>query len=101
MGWSACRILPSLTTPCHLDDAPPRIRGGWLVSVNNALYVSGKEYLAMLEDLCADGYLKIAGLIPVPQDFTGYDDTRAGAPITDPTPFNHSTKIALLEVKRK
>ena len=75
--------------------------GGWLVSVNNALYVSGKEYLAMLEDLCADGYLKIAGLIPVPEDFTGYPETRVGEPVSNPAPFNHSTKIAVLEVKRK
>jgi len=75
--------------------------GGWLVSINNALYVSGKEYLEMLEGLCADGYLKIAEIIPVPEDFTGYPETRVGAPVTDPSPFNHSTKIAILEVKRK
>ena len=54
-----------------------------------------------LESLCQDGYLKIKELIPVPQDFTGYPETRSGHPITDPTPFNHSTKIAVLEVKRK
>jgi 23S rRNA (cytosine1962-C5)-methyltransferase len=75
--------------------------GGWLVSVNNALYVSGKEYLKTLEGLCADGYLKIAELIPVPEDCTGYPDTRSGQPVTDPTPFNHATKIAILEVQRK
>jgi 23S rRNA (cytosine1962-C5)-methyltransferase len=75
--------------------------GGWLVSINNALYVSGKEYLRALEGLCADGYLKISELIPVPVDFTGYPETRLGTPITDPSPFNHSTKIAVLEVKRK
>jgi 23S rRNA (cytosine1962-C5)-methyltransferase len=75
--------------------------GGWLVSINNALYVSGREYLEMLEALCADRYLKIAELVPVPEDFTGYAQTRTGAPITDPAPFNHSTKIAVLEVKRK
>ncbi len=75
--------------------------GGWLVSVNNALYVSGKEYLELLEGLCADGYLKIAELIPVPEDFTGYLETRVRKPVTDPAPFNHSTKIAILEVKRK
>jgi 23S rRNA (cytosine1962-C5)-methyltransferase len=75
--------------------------GGWLVSVNNALYVSGKEYLERLEALCADGYLEISELIPVPEDFCGYALTRSGAPITDPRPFNHSTKIAVLEVKRK
>ena len=75
--------------------------GGWLISINNALYVSGKEYLEALEVLCADGYLKIAELIPVPEDFTGYAQTRIGEPITDPAPFNHSTKIVVLEVRRK
>jgi len=75
--------------------------GGWLVVVNNALYVSGKEYLETLERLCADGYLKIAELIPVAEDFTGTPETRRGNPITDPSPFNHSTKMAVLEVRRK
>ena len=75
--------------------------GGWLVAINNALYVSGSEYLRILESLCADGYLKIAELIPVPQDVTGYLHTRTTASITDPAPFNHSTKIAVLEVRRK
>jgi 23S rRNA (cytosine1962-C5)-methyltransferase len=40
--------------------------GGWLVAVNNALYVSGREYMQVLEKLCADGYLKIMELIPAP-----------------------------------
>jgi 23S rRNA (cytosine1962-C5)-methyltransferase len=75
--------------------------GGYLVAINNALYVSGKEYMQTLESLCADGYLKIVKLIPVPDDFTGYEGTQSGTPITDPAPFNHSTKIAILEVKRK
>ena len=75
--------------------------GGHLIAINNALYVSGKEYMQTLEGLCQDGYLKIKELIPVPEDFTGYPETRLGKPITDPTPFNHSTKIAVLEVKRR
>jgi 23S rRNA (cytosine1962-C5)-methyltransferase len=75
--------------------------GGTLIVINNALYVSGKEYMQMLEELCNDGYLRIKELIPVPEDFTGYPETRIGAPITNSTPFNHSTKIAVLEVKRK
>ena len=74
---------------------------GWLISVNNALYVSGKDYMQTLKALCSDGYMKIADLIPVPEDFTGYPATRNGVPITDPAPFNHSTKIAVLEVRRK
>jgi 23S rRNA (cytosine1962-C5)-methyltransferase len=74
--------------------------GGTLVVVNNAVYVSGREYMQTLEALCADGYLEVRALIPVPEDFTGYADTRRGDPITDPAPFNHSTKIAVLRVKR-
>ena len=75
--------------------------GGYLVTINNALYVSGKEYMEILDKLCADGYLRIVELIPVPNDFAGYPQTRTGASITDPAPFNHSTKIAILEVQRK
>jgi len=73
--------------------------GGYLVAINNALYISGKEYMQTLEDLCKDGYMKIRELIAVPDDFVGYQ--RIGIPITNPAPFNHSTKIAILEVKRK
>ncbi len=74
--------------------------GGTLVAVNNAVYVSGKEYMQTLEALCADGYLKLMELIPVPDDFAGYTETRVGTPITDPAPFNHATKIAVLQVRR-
>ena len=74
---------------------------GRLIAINNALYVSGREYMQTLEELCKDGYLMIKELIPVPEDFIGYPETRVGSPITDPAPFNHSTKIAVLEVKRK
>jgi 23S rRNA (cytosine1962-C5)-methyltransferase len=73
--------------------------GGYLIAINNALFVSGREYMQTLESLCKDGYLKIKELIPVPEDFTGYNPV--GKPITDPGPFNHSTKIAVLDVKRK
>ena len=75
--------------------------GGALITINNALYVSGKEYMQTIEALCKDGYLKIKELIPVPEDFIGYPETRLGSPITDPAPFNHSTKMVILEVKRK
>lgn len=73
--------------------------GGMLVAINNALFVSGREYMQTLEDLCRDGYLSIRELIPVPEDFIGYNPV--GKPISDPHPFNHSTKIAVLDVKRK
>jgi 23S rRNA (cytosine1962-C5)-methyltransferase len=75
--------------------------GGYLIAINNAIYLSGQDYMQTLETLCKDGYLKIKELIPVPEDFTGYAETRVGIPITDPSPFNHSTKIAILEARRK
>jgi 23S rRNA (cytosine1962-C5)-methyltransferase len=75
--------------------------GGYLVAINNALFVSGAEYVRTLESLCADGYLSIEELIPVPSDFTGYPPTIVRTPPVDPAPFNHSTKIAVLRVRRK
>jgi 23S rRNA (cytosine1962-C5)-methyltransferase len=75
--------------------------GGLLVAINNALFLSGAEYLHMLETLCADGYLTIEEFIPVPPDCTGYPETRVRAARMDPAPFNHSTKIAVLRVRRK
>ena len=73
--------------------------GGVLVAVNNALFVSGAAYMETLQAVCSDGYMELADLIPVPDDFTGYPETRRGAPIADPAPFNHSTKIAVLRSK--
>ena len=72
--------------------------GGNLIAINNALYISGKDYMQTLEALCEDGYLTIEHLIPVPDDFVGYN--KIGSEITNPAPFNHSTKIAILKVKR-
>lgn len=72
---------------------------GTLIAINNAVFLSGKEYIQTLEALCQDGYLQIRELIPVPDSFIGMN--RVGKPITDPSPFNHSTKIAILDVKRK
>jgi 23S rRNA (cytosine1962-C5)-methyltransferase len=74
---------------------------GWLVAINNALFVSGEQFHAQLEALCDGGYLSIEELIPVPPDFTGYPKTRVGTLPVDPFPFNHSTKIAVLRVSRK
>lgn len=73
--------------------------GGILIALNNAIFLSGAEYMQTLETLCKDGYLSIRELIAVPEDFIGMN--RIGVPITDPAPFNHSTKIAILDVKRK
>jgi 23S rRNA (cytosine1962-C5)-methyltransferase len=57
--------------------------------------------MSMLEELCADGYLRVEKLVPVPEDFTGYPETRTGEYVVDPAPFNHPTKIAILKVRRK
>lgn len=75
--------------------------GGRLVAVNNAKFVSGADYMELLERLCADGYLSIERTIPVPPDVTGYPETRAGDEPADPAPFNNATKIAVLGVRRK
>lgn len=80
---------------------PLIVDGGRLVAINNALFVSGQEYLASLEALCADGYVEIEQFIPVPDDFIGYAKINNNHKPTDPAPFNHSTKIALLRVRRK
>jgi 23S rRNA (cytosine1962-C5)-methyltransferase len=73
--------------------------GGMLIAINNAVFLSGADYMRTLEDLCKDGYLSIRELIAVPEHFIGMK--RIGNPVTDPAPFNHSTKIAVLDVRRK
>lgn len=72
---------------------------GALVLVNNAVFVSGAEYMARLDALCAGGYLAIEELVDVPPDCAGY--VRVGTPPADSAPFNHSTKIAILRARRK
>lgn len=76
-------------------------QNGWLVTINNALFTSGEAYMETLQNLCADGYLEIEKLIPVPADITGYPHTVVSHPPADPTPFNHATKIAVLRVTHR
>ena len=75
--------------------------GGVLIAINNALFLSGADYMQMLESVCADGYVQLEDRIPVPDDCAGYPHTRRAAPPIDPAPFNHATKIALLRIRRK
>lgn len=75
--------------------------GGALVTINNALYLEGAAYHAMLSDLCKSGYMKIETLLEVLPDCAGFSSTRSGKPPAAPAPFNHPTKIAILRVKRK
>lgn len=71
--------------------------GGQIVAVNNALFLSGADYLTALESLCVGGYVSIDEMIDVGSDFT----TRTADFITDPAPFNHTTKIAVLGVHHR
>lgn len=75
--------------------------GGRIVAINNAIYLSGSEYMQSLERLCEDGFVEIEELLPVPSDIIGYAETIQSLPITDPAPFNHSTKIAILRIGHK
>ena len=74
---------------------------GWLVIVNNALFLQGQEFLDRLEELCQDRYMVIDSIIPVPQDIVGYPDTIVTQPPVPVEPFNHSTKIVALQINRK
>lgn len=74
---------------------------GWLIIINNALFVSGQEVFKQIEELCKSEYLKFETKIKIPDDVTGYKETTVTAPPVDPNPFNHPTKIAILKVKRK
>jgi 23S rRNA (cytosine1962-C5)-methyltransferase len=75
--------------------------GGRLVAVNNALFLSGREYMRSLEALCRDGYLEIEQMISAPEDSTGFPETIVSGPPVSPAPFNHPTKIVIMRVKRK
>ena len=69
--------------------------------INNAVFLSGSDFMKTIEYICADGYLSLQTTIPIPEDITGYAQTVQTSPPVDPSPFNHSTKIAILAVKRK
>ncbi len=85
-----------------LNKARPLVgHGGALVAINNGVFVSGQDFQKSLDAICASGHLSVESRLDVPEDFTGYPDTRAGGLGVDPAPFNHSTKIAVLRVTRK
>ena len=75
--------------------------GGHIVAINNALFVSGQEYKQQLEDIAGHRFVRIVEEIDGPFDFAGYEQTVVDVPVTDPRPFNHSTKIAVLEIWHK
>jgi 23S rRNA (cytosine1962-C5)-methyltransferase len=92
----------SLDTPRLINKVRPLVRGGGkLVVVNNALFLSGEAFMAELEALCSGGWMTLEERIAVPQDVTGYPETRVGAPPVDPSPFDHATKIVVLGVRHR
>ena len=74
--------------------------GGKIVVVNNALFLSGADFLNQIEPLCGE-YLSISEIIPVPESFFGFTAIDKGNLPADPTPFNHPTKILVMEARRK
>ena len=57
------------------------------------------DYIKSLESICRDGYLAIEKFIDIPEDFCCKTESSAPYP-TDPAPFNHPTKIAVLRVQK-
>ena len=74
---------------------------GWLIVINNALFLTGADFMSELERLCQGQYLVLDSILPVSLDVTGYPETIVDQPPADPAPFNHPTKIAILKVFRK
>lgn len=74
---------------------------GYLVLINNALFLSGEALQSQIQDMCASGYLSLTKIIDVPQDITGYPATILEQPPVNPRPFNHPTKICITRVSRK
>lgn len=99
---SAGRINLEKETTRLVNKARPLVaHEGWLVLINNALYLSGSDFMAELDVLCRSEYLTFDQIIPIPSDITGYPATVVDTPPVDPSPFNHPTKIAILKVTRK
>jgi 23S rRNA (cytosine1962-C5)-methyltransferase len=74
---------------------------GWLIVINNALFLHGTDFMSELERLCQSQYLVFDSILPVPSDVTGYPETIVDQPPFNPAPFNHPTKMAVLKVFRK
>ena len=96
------RVDQANETTRLVNKVRPLLRdGGKLVVVNNALFLSGRDFMNSIEQLCVDGYLTVEEIIPVPQDAVGFPETPGKGLPADPAPFNHSTKIVVLKVMRK
>jgi 23S rRNA (cytosine1962-C5)-methyltransferase len=54
----------------------------WLIVINNALFLSGADFMSELDQLCQSPYLSIERIIPIPPDVTGYPDTIVSPPVS-------------------
>ncbi len=93
--------LQSDTTRLINKVRPLIAHNGTLVVINNALFTAGADFMGELAALTASDYLAFERIIPIPEDITGFPETIQTPPPTDPAPFNHPTKIAILQVFRK
>lgn len=75
--------------------------GGYLVVVNNSLFLPGREFLSGIDGLCDGTYLRRETILPVPEDFIGFDPDYLHAYAVSPGPFIYPTKIVILRVARK
>jgi 23S rRNA (cytosine1962-C5)-methyltransferase len=86
-----------------LDKLQPLVgHGGRIVLVNNALFLSGAQWMSAIEGRCAKGYLSVREVLSVDALSLGRaaDGASASWP-ADPAPFTHPTKIVVLDVRRK
>ena len=73
--------------------------GGQLVAINNACTLVAQTTCGRWRQLAWMGTWKLRQLLPVPADFAGMLPVQGVAPVSDPAPFNHATKIAVLRMR--
>ncbi|MFN7035477.1 MAG: class I SAM-dependent methyltransferase [Bellilinea sp.] len=100
-GFNGEIFLNEKTLPLLNKVRPLVAHEGALIVVNNALFMSGTGLIRIFDEGSQSGYLWLDEIIPVPEDVTGFPNTRVTPPPVDPSPFNHPTKIAILRVARK
>ena len=85
-----------------INKARPLVKnGGQIVAVNNAVFLSGRTFMDALDVICRDGHVSIDSRIDIPEDCIGYPDTISAPLLINPAPFNHSTKIAVLNIRHR
>ncbi len=90
------RVDLAESTKSMINKVRPLVKnGGTILFVNNALFVSGEQLTSALDGLY-DEWLSFGGRIEVDSDFLGDGDF-----VSDPAPYNHSTKITLIKVTHR